>query len=448
MWTYIKKDDFDRYINEHPSLEEFTQDFILLEANDAYFVPRLFAKNYSSKYLNVLTGVQEKFKPDIIDGIEFTGELRKEQEVILTDLANIYKKNGYINGIIKARPGLGKSVLSVYIATQLKIKTLVIVDNQNLMKQWIQSFLEFTNLKVEDIGIIRQSAFGVNKPIILGMAQTLLRKVKTNIQQNFKALDKAGIGLVIYDEVHATSSAPIFSKVSLLFRTKNILGLSATPFQTGIAEILMKNTVGEIISDSKNYDMKPEYRLLSYQSKLDRKKLYVLGKFSDYIQRKSFYNKIIIESMIYRKLILDQTREMLELGHRIIIICFTKKQVTTISEMLTDNGLENKMFYGGDREITYKEKILVATYAYAGKGFDYKKLSCLILACPLAGKKSLIQVIGRILRSDPDKLAPIVIDLADLSVPLFTIPEVRMKKKVITNEFECRIIERDLCNTY
>ena len=341
-----------------------------------------------------------------------------------------------------------KTVLSVYIAAQLKIKTLVIVDNQNLMKQWIQSFLDFTNLKVEDIGIIRQSAFGVDKPIILGMAQTLLRKVKTNIQQNFKALDKAGIGLVIYDEVHATSSAPIFSKVSLLFRTRNILGLSATPFQTGVAEVLMKNTVGEIISDSKNYDMKPEYRLLSYQSKLDRKKLYVLGKFSEYIQRKSFYNKIIIESVIYKKLILDQTREMVELGHRVIIICFTKKQVTTLSEMLTDNGLENKMFYGEDREITYNEKILVATYSFAGKGFDYKELSCLILACPLAGKKSLIQVIGRILRADENKLAPVVIDLADLSVPSFTIPEVRMKKKVITNEFECRIIERDLCKVY
>ena len=280
------------------------------------------------------------------------------------------------------------------------------------------------------------------------MAQTLLRKVKTNIQQNFKALDKAGIGLVIYDEVHATSSAPIFSKVSLLFRTRNILGLSATPFQTGVAEVLMKNTVGEIISDSKNYDMKPEYRLLHYKSKLDRKKLYVLGKFSEYIQRKSFYNKIIIESVIYKKLILDQTREMVELGHRVIIICFTKKQVTTLSEMLTDNGLENKMFYGEDREITYNEKILVATYSFAGKGFDYKELSCLILACPLAGKKSLIQVIGRILRADENKLAPVVIDLADLSVPSFTIPEVRMKKKVITNEFECRIIEKDLCGVY
>lgn len=74
---------------------------------------------------------------------------------------------------------------------------------------------------------------------------------------------------------------------------------------------------------------------------------------------------------------------------------------------------------------------------------DYKALSCIILACPLAGRKSLIQVIGRILRIDCDKLAPLVIDLADMSVPSFTIPEIRMKKKVVTDEFSCKIVEEN-----
>lgn len=72
---------------------------------------------------------------------------------------------------------------------------------------------------------------------------------------------------------------------------------------------------------------------------------------------------------------------------------------------------------------------------------DFKALSCLILACPLAGRKSLIQVVGRVLRSDDNKLNPVVIDLADMSVPMFTIPEVRMKRKIIGDEFVCDIKE-------
>lgn len=74
---------------------------------------------------------------------------------------------------------------------------------------------------------------------------------------------------------------------------------------------------------------------------------------------------------------------------------------------------------------------------------DYKELSCLILACPLAGKKSLIQVIGRILRSNIGKQKPVVIDLADMSVPAFTIPEIRMKKKIVSDEFSCNILEEN-----
>lgn len=75
---------------------------------------------------------------------------------------------------------------------------------------------------------------------------------------------------------------------------------------------------------------------------------------------------------------------------------------------------------------------------------DYKELSCLILCTPLAGKKSLIQVVGRILRTNPGKLAPVVIDLADMSLPSFTIPEVRMKKKIIEEEFLCEIVEENI----
>jgi hypothetical protein len=40
-------------------------------------------------------------------------------------------------------------------------------------------------------------------------------------------------------------------------------------------------------------------------------------------------------------------------------------------------------------------------------------------------------------------MAPVVIDLADMTVPAFTIPEIRMKKKIIQGEFNCKIIEEN-----
>jgi superfamily II DNA or RNA helicase len=258
--------------------------------------------------------------------------------------------------------------MSVYLASQLKIRTLIIVDKQELMKQWIKAFLEFTDLTVDDIGIVQQKNFGVDRPVIIAMGQTLQSYLKKGIKEAFKLFDKNRIGFVIYDEVHTTSSAPVFSKISLLFRTRNILGLSATPFHTGLSEILMKNTIGEIIYETKNYDLRPEYHLVYYKSNLDSKKLYLLSKITDFLQRKALYNKFIVESQNYVDLITAQSKKMRDLGHRIIIICFTKAQVMKISDELTNKGLENTRFFGDERDIDYTENILVATYSFAGKG--------------------------------------------------------------------------------
>jgi len=368
LWTYIKKEDTEKFLKQYPVLEEDFNSLILLDTTDAYFLPRLFYQNYSSKYLYVFTGKQETYEPEKINNIKFIGTLRDKQHALVNTFIDMYKKTGVMTGIAKSYPGSGKTCMAIYLACHLKMKTLIVVDNQNLMKQWIESILKFTNLTVDDIGIIQQKHIGIDRPIIIAMGQTLQSHLKKGIQEAFKLIDKAGIGLIVYDEVHTTSAAPVFSKISLLFRTRNVIGLSASPFHNGTQEILMKNTIGEIVYDNKEYDMKPEYRLLFYKSALDSKKLYVISKMTDYLQRKGLYNKLIIGSDNYKNLILDQTRKMRALGHRIILICFTKIQVTTLSTLLSDNGLVNTRFYGEEKIIDKTEDILVCTYSFAGKG--------------------------------------------------------------------------------
>lgn len=337
-----------------------------------------------------------------------------------------------------------KTVLSVYIASKLKIKICIVVDNDNLISQWIESFLKFTDLKPEEIGLIKGKHFVVDKPVIIATVQTLLSKIKTDISKNFKLIDNAKIGLVIYDEVHNTSSSSKFSKASLLFRTKNVLGLSATPFQSGIAEILMKNTIGEIIYETKHYELKPTYILNHYDSGLTGKYAYILGKMSDYIKRKAFYNSIIIKSENYLNLVIKIVKQRLKEGHIILILCFTKAQVKLFSEALDKEGINHRRFYGDEKGEIDKNNInvLIGTYAYIGKGFDFQQLSSLILTTNLAGKKSLIQVVGRILREgDKNKKAPVVDDLIDRGFPSLFIPDMKAKKTIIKNEFNCDIID-------
>lgn len=439
MWTCIPNNEIDSFFKEYDSLQDIAHDIFLYSANGLVFVPRLFYKNYP-KHTKVLEYSENNFQKV---KFKFTKELRENQIPIVETLLKMFYKNKQINGIIKLPPGIGKTVMAIYLASKLELKTLIIVDNDNLLKQWIKAFIEFTDLQPKDIGIIKQKFMITTTPVSISLVQTLVSQIKRNMKKIFKTIDSAGYGLIIYDEVHSTSSAPKFAKASLLFRTKNILGLSATPFQTGAAEILMKNTIGDIIYETKSYELKPTYIINYYNSNLSNIYSTKLLKINDYIKKKAFYNSILVKSETYFKVIIDLVKKRLNEGHVILILCLTKEQVRQISNKLTEEGIENKKFYGDEKKDFDKSstKVLIVTYAYAGKGFDFEQLSCLILATNLSGKKSLIQVIGRILRKHSSKLPPIVDDLIDLDFPTFLLPEVRFKKSIIVSEFKCNIIE-------
>jgi len=441
MWCYIDRNDLETFINKYPALVEGFQDIALYETEDKIFLPRLFYKNYP----NGLKVFESKeipiYQPTYF---KFTGTLREEQAGFVTTILDIYRIHKQVNGIGKARPGFGKTVVSTYIAAKLGVKTCVIIDNENLLQQWVEAFLKFTDLKPEEIGLIKGKHFVIDRPVVIATVQTLLSKIKTDMHKNFQIMDAAKFGLVFYDEVHNTSSSSKYAKASLLFRTKNFIGLSATPFQTGTAEILMKNTIGEIIYETKQYDLKPIYILNHYDSKLTGKYAYVLGKMPDYIKRKSFYNSIIIKSPHYLNTILKLVKQRLGEGHVILILVFTKAQVKLISDGLEKENIDHRRYYGDEKTQIDKENVsvLIGTYSFIGKGFDFEQLSSLILGTNLAGKKSLIQVVGRILRASTDgrtKKTPVVDDLIDMGFPSLFLPDIRAKKSVIKNEFNCEI---------
>ena len=442
MWCYIKTENVDDYLNKYPQLSEHWESFVLLRTKQESFLPRQFYKNYPSECLieyNGKTNVQ-------IENVEFEfkGKLRSEQKKAVKVIEGIYEKNGFINGIIKLPPGTGKTVLSIYLAGKLKLKTCIIVDNNSLFIQWIKAINTFSGLDDENIGIIKQNIFVTNdKMFTVAMSGTLSSKIKKNVQDIFNKINDSKFGLVIYDEVHATSSTDVYSRSSLLFRTKNIIGLSATPYHFDYQKILMENTIGNVIYESFNYEMIPKYYLIHYNSGLSQKYMFVMNKMKEYIQKKSFYNKIIVNSDTYIGLIKEHVQKLYDQNHVIMVVCFTKKQINLISEHLDIIDIPHRIYHGTETEIDKeRDKVLIVTYSYCGRGFDMPRLSALILATPLSGKKSLIQVVGRILRKQEGKLDPVVIDFVDVGFPMLSIPEYNRKKKIIKGEFKhCKITE-------
>lgn len=439
MWCYLESKNIDSFKSQYPIFQDTLNDYIILQIKDACFLPRLFYYNYPSEYLIQYFG-KKQIPLGRIEN-EFYGDLRPAQKSAASTIKKIFETQGFVNGILKLPPGAGKTVLTVYIACMLKLKTCIIIDSTSLLKQWIEAIIKFANLTENDIGLIKGKIFVTNKPFTIAMTQSLSSKIKRDFNKTVKIMDESQFGLVVYDEVHTTSSTSVYSKVNILFRTPNVLGLSATPFHQGMSKILMENTIGKLIFESNEYEMTPEYKMIFYNSKLQKYSYVMNTLLTDYIQRKGYYNKILVNSDVYITLVVKLAGILRNKGHNVFIVCMNKKQVEIISENLEIKGLENRRYTGDETEIDKEnDNIIVSTYAFTGKGFDMSRLGGLILACPLSGKKSVIQVVGRVLRSYQGKIQPIVYDLVDLCFPMFSLPEVKRKQSIIANEFpNCKI---------
>ncbi len=435
MWSIIKETDLDNFENSHPQLIEYEREYVLYESNGNCFLPRFFYSMFPSQYL--IRYEDPSFEAQPIN-IEFTGELRKNQLPFITHGYNIDDPD--ISGILQGYPGIGKTVIAAHLATKYKTKTLILLDNSKLVEQWKDAFLSFTSITEEDIGIIKGKKLEVDKPIIIAMVQTLVSKAKRDLRNVYTKIKDAGVGLVFIDECHKSSSAPAFAKSSLFFNTRNIIGLSATPYNQNLAQTLMHGIMGDILYQTKAYELVPDVYFINYYSAIDPKQIRRMDHFRDLMQKKACYDAAIVESEMYAFVIQKIVEKLLASKHQIFIVCATVKQVNMIHDMLINHNIKSDKLYSKDTEVDKDAQVIVATYGFAGAGFDLKTLSAMIFASPYRGKKSTIQTIGRILRKSKGKDKAIVFDLVDGSCPTLFKGYINSKSRIIAGEFEdCNI---------
>lgn len=435
MWSLIHKDHFPNFINKYPSIEEFADEIKLLTNNDYIFLPKF--TNVYYPYHQIINYKDEQFIPKQIKDLEFTVNLRNEQIDMVDPFVRMKTMANKMHGCLKARPGAGKTVMGVYLACMMKSVTLIMINNTNLADQWKKTILNFTNCTEDDIGLIQGSKFDVeNKKFIISTVQTFCSKIKTNVAEFYMKIKPIGINFVLFDECHHSISGPKYALSSLVLNTDNIVGLSATPFVSGLQEFLMTNTVGRVISNTKQYNLKPIIRIIKFNSGLNKKACAGMRMMTDLLKIRAKYNSVILQSEKYFKLILKINQYLTTVGHRLINVFFTKKQVNEISDYLTSNNIPNIKYFGEQRELDKtKDKNLVVTYQFAGEGFDYEQLSACVIAIPLSGRKSLIQVIGRILRTSPDKLQPEVFILVDTVLGNTFTRDIPRIVKILSEEF-------------
>jgi superfamily II DNA or RNA helicase len=331
---YDENKDYLDYI-ERKKVEDITPAYVLVpkffwehhqESIKEEFYPELKANSrlqtldkYRQNYFNKINNDMNVKKHYI------TATPREEQNPVLDKMYGIFQNQKRISGIIQAIPGFGKTAVSVFFAGKLKTKTLIIVPNEILQEQWQQSILDFTNLSIEDIGILQGSDIKnlepmLKKDICVIKIQSLLSQLKTHNAFVLQELYK-DFGLVFYDEAHTSGGAVNYSKTSSLFKTPNIIGLTATPYRDGINDYMLKIAIGDLIYKAEHQNLIPDIEIHKVYTPFKEQEVNRLKQLSsDYNMMLGVFNSIMKGKQDYFDYLADVVIWNLNNKHNIAVL--------------------------------------------------------------------------------------------------------------------------------
>jgi superfamily II DNA or RNA helicase len=315
------------------------------------------------------------------------------------------------DGVISLQTGGGKTVCALYIASQLKVPTIVLVHNTFLRDQWVDRIKSF--LPKARIGFVQgEQAQTEDVEFTVAMLQTVSQRDYT--QKTFKP-----IGLVIVDECHhiATES---FSNAMTKLTSKHVLGLSATlDRKDGLMHVIhwflgpllyKSNSVDKIDEGVKVevYEFDPgddEYNAVIRNKSDVMFTALMINKVVEYKPRNEFLVKLLID--IYQ----EHERQILVLTDRV-------DHAKVLYDLLTPEVQQTACILSRDVKAEQRaewcstKRILLATYQMCKEGFDVATLNTLMIA---TSRPDVDQIVGRILRVDKSvrKIDPLIIDIVD-----------------------------------
>lgn len=367
-----------------------------------------------------------KIKPTKID-ITDTIKLRSEsQEAAVKYLVT----NDH--GILKAKPGFGKTIVSIKSISEMKYKTLIVVKRKVHATQWMDKFIEFTNIKLEDIGIGQIPLSELkDKKIVIMTVNRIYNMVINNDIEGLNQLNDCNFGITFWDECQSSATAKHFSKACLCVNSHKVFGLSATPKNEYTMKNISRWILGDTFEPKDEFNYKPAVYTISWQSKMDAGKHKWIS-YGDKFQKTRYCKQISKHEEYYQiwsrklRLAMDK-RTILCLADRYEIV---EKLIEVMKKIDKETGLnefgkKKHLLFRASSLMKSKDKddvkisdlselgnydIIFTTYQMFSDAMDVPGLDCLFMLTP---NNNVEQTIGRIIRTKNEKKQPIVIDMVD-----------------------------------
>lgn len=398
---------------------------------------------YDLSKLHVNTFVDNRVYENI-DHAPFVLELRGTQKEAAESYLTANKETFPIKGCIQMPTGKGKSILGLYLASQLSCKTLIVVHKDDLVTGWQKDIaLAFDN-KVNP-GLIKAKSRRVGHFLTIATVQTLNRLSAEELNDLYSQF-----GFVIQDEMHHCPATSF--EVVANFRALYRLGLTATPERTdGLAHV-MNLYYGDFCfrfeHDEDDKDILPAkvivrnnplyfnpsckahrrgektfYKIHDLACPEDKKLADDLKRLSEipYESRPKVPFQVIDDFVVrgIKEQVCQDIIKEYDKGHSCIVFFTQKEHCRLYYDCLLESVSPDHLgfLYGdntnNDEVLEKAEKtrkfITLTTYAKATEGTNVKQWEVEFLVSSINNEKNTEQAVGRIRRTKEGKINPVLV---------------------------------------
>ncbi len=359
-------------------IKNFEEDerYLKLPRGLIYEVLEYFDKN------NIKYKLEDKKFLEKIETKKITFILREEQQEAIK---NILKTDF---SICVAPPGFGKTLIGAKMTELRSCSTLIVVNKNMLLTQWIQRFVDYFAYEKKDIGYLGKGKNKLTGKIDVATMQSL--KNDASIINNYS--------FVIVDECHHIP-AVTFEQIIKQFHGKYVLGLSATPKRKDGLDPILFQQLGNISYEYKK--KKGGYNDL----------LVIKTQFESQADNYASLINELCSNQTRNNLILEQIKQNIK--RKILVLSDRIEHLNLLEAMLKQEGIDYVCIHGSMNKKEQSENmqqveiksLILATTSYFGEGIDFPHLNTILFATPISYYGRLIQYLGRIGREGQECLA-------------------------------------------
>lgn len=385
------------------------EEYVSFERGDLEKIDRIFGKLFKI--------VDNRARPKLQHPIKFIGikktpkegegrwPLRPEQDKALRKLVD-----DFMYGILECPPRFGKTITATALICEKGLKTLILVNQEDLARQFEARFRSATNIGKVERKIGRQLIGYATKwsefkkyDIVIATWQ----KFHVNRKKLLKFRDS--FGLVLVDEVHRFASECSPSIVDN-FNSKYRIGMTATPERKDRRDVIIKNIVGPVTVRGKTKQVPLFVRTVN-------------TKFCPQFDRWNTYMSKIVKSKTRNNLALKLIEADVKAGRHVLVVTTRVKHMEDLKKALIDRGIKADIFRGGMKNKKQRQQVIAD--ATSGKiqvtianrqlltGIDVPLWDSAHILIPSANPPNYYQEFSRVRTPRPGKLFALIYDYLD-----------------------------------